>query len=215
MYNHEHENCSCGCGHDHDHHEHEHVHSYTHSHAHDHEHCGDLTHEHCHGTHDHEHCADHGHAHHVHDEHCDCGHDHGHAHHEHEGCGADCHESGCNCSDCAGAVKTGFRLTRVEGATAAAVRFQLAGPQGRAEVEMATRIKALAADISAVGGIVGHIKAGMTGEAEVTTFSCTGGSVTIGRKTEPGVCQVDLVAIILGLSDEAIEAAVRNRFPEI
>ena len=158
----------------------------------------------------------HNHEHeHEHEHDCDCGHahhEHEHHHHEHEGCGADCHESGCSCSECSAG---GFRLTRVEGATAAAVRFGMKGPQGVAEVEISRRIKALCSDIHEQGGLVGHIKGAITGEAEVSTFSCTGGAVTIGRKSETPNCKVDLVAIILGLADEAIEAAVKARFPEI
>ena len=177
-------------------------------------------------NHEHEHGCDcgcghehheHGHHHEHHEHGCDCGcehehHEHEHHHHEHEHCGGDCHESGCSCSECSA---TGFRLTRVEGATAAAVRFVMKGPQGMAEVEITRRVKALCEDIHGQGGLVGHIKGAITGEAEVSTFSCTGGAVTIGRKSEMPDCKVDLVAIILGLADEAIEAAVRKRFPEI
>jgi len=162
-----------------------------HDHEHEHEHCG-CEHEH---EHEHEACS------------CGCGHDHGHEHeHEH-------HEHGCNCSECASA--TGFRLTKVEGATAAAIRFPMQGMQGVVEVEIVTRIKALCNDIMMLGGLVGHIKGAINGEPEVTTFSCTGGAVTLGRKDSTPVCKVDLVAIVVGLSDEALEQAVKNRFPEI
>ena len=150
--------------------------------------------------HEHEHCAC-GHEHEHEHEHCDCGHEH------HE------HEHGCNCSECASA--TGFRLTRVEGATAAAIRFPMTGMQGVVEVEIVTRIKALCGDILALGGLVGHIKGAINGEAEVTTFSCTGGAVTLGRKESAPVCKVDLVAIVVGLPDDKLEQAVKNRFPEI
>lgn len=191
MHEHKHDHhehgCDCGCGHEH----HEHAH-------HHHDHDCDCGHE------------QHHHEHHEHD--CGCGHEHHEHHHEHAHCGGDCHDSGCNCSDC---TATGFRLTRVEGATAAAVRFAMKGPQGVAEVEITRRVKALCDDIHGQGGLVGHIKGAITGEAEVSTFSCTGGAVTIGRKNEMPGCKVDLVAIILGLSDEAIENAVRARFPEI
>ena len=159
-----------------------------HDHEHEHEHCScGCEHEH-HEHHEHEH------------EHCDCGHEH------HE------HEHGCTCSEC---TATGFRLTKVDGATAAAIRFPMNGMQGVVEVEIVTRIKALCSDIMELGGLVGHIKGAINGEAEVTTFSCTGGAVTLGRKDTAPVCRVDLVAIVVGLSDEALEQAVRGRFPEI
>ena len=155
--------------------------------------------------HEHEHEHHHHHEHEHHHEECGCAECSGHGHdHDH---GAD-----CTCADC---TAKGFRLTRVEGATAAAVRFSMPGPQGRAEVEIVTRIKALCAEITARGGLVGHIKGAVCAEPEKTTFSCTGGSVTLGRKEGAGVCTVDLVAILLGLSDADIEAAVCKFFPEI
>ncbi len=163
---------------------------HEHEHEHEHEHgeaCG-CGHEH---HHEHEHHHDHG---------------HGHEHHHHE------HGPGCDCEECAA---KGFRLTRVEGATAAAVRFSMPGPQAVAEVELVTRVKALAAEVAARGGVIGHIKGAIAAEPEVTTFSCTGGAVTLGRKDGPGTCTVDLVAILLALSDEDIEDAVRKSFPEI
>ena len=171
--------------------------------------------------HDHEH---------EHDEACGCGHEHHHEHehehhheHEHEhgeACGCGCeqehhhhdHGAGCDCAEC---TAKGFRLTKLEGATAAAVRFSMPGPQGRAEVEIVTRVKALSAEVLARGGLVGHIKGAVTAEPEVTTFSCTGGGVTLGRKDGAPVCTVDLVAILLGLSDADIEDAVCKFFPEI
>ena len=84
-----------------------------------------------------------------------------------------------------------------------------------AEVEIVTRVKALCAEVAARGGVVGHVKGAVRAEPEVTTFSCTGGSVTLGRSDAKPVCAVDLVAILLGLSDEAIEEAVCKFFPEI
>ena len=156
---------------------------------------------------------DHEHEH----EHCSCGCEHEHEHHhehEHEHEHHHEHEHGCNCSECTAAAATGFRLTRVEGATAAAIRFPMTGTQGVVEVEVVTRVKALCNDIMALGGLVGHIKGAINGESDVTTFSCTGGAVTLGRK-EHDACQVDLVAIVVGLSDEDLEKAVRGRFPEI
>lgn len=144
---------------------------------------------------------------HEHNHGCACGQDL-----DHDACG---HEHGCTCADCAGGDTARFRLTHAEGATAAAVRFSVPGPQGTAEVYLAGQIKALAADIQAAGGLVGHIKAALTGAPEVSTFSCTGGAVTIGRRTESGACTAELVAIVLGLDDASIQAAVRKCFPEI
>ena len=148
---------------------------------------------------------------------CGCGHDHEHEHHhehEHEHHHDHCHDHGAGC-DCAECTAKGFRLTRVEGATAAAVRFEMAGPQGKAEVEIVTRVKALCAEVTARGGLVGHVKGAVRAEPEVTTFSCTGGSVTLGRGDGKPRCAVDLVAILLGLSDETIEEIVCKFFPEI
>ena len=168
-----------------------------HEHEHDNESCAcGCGHEH-HHEHEHEHHHEHEH------ENCSCGHEHGHS-----------HEQGCNCSECASAAKTGFRLTRVEGATAAAVRFPMAGTQGVVEVEIVTRVKALCQDVMELGGLVGHIKGAVNGEGDVTTFSCTGGAVTLSRK-EHTACTVDLVAIVVGLSDADLEKAVRGRFPEV
>ena len=177
---------------------------------------------------------------HIHDQSCGCGcgHDHheqehyshgrGHDHHEQEhhacGCGHDHHEQehhghghdhgeSCGCAQCTGSA--GLHLTHAEGATAATARFALTGARGVAEVELSARIKALAADVSAAGGLVGHIKAALTGAPEVTTFSCTGGAVTVGRRTAPEHYTVELVAIVLGLADQVLTAAVLGRFPEI
>ncbi len=161
-----------------------------HEHEHEHEACGcGCGHEHHHHEHEHEHH-----------------HEHEHGHHHHE------HGPGCDCEEC---TAKGFRLTKLEGATAAAVRFSMPGPQGKAEVEIVTRVKALCAEVTARGGLVGHVKGAVTAEPEVTTFSCTGGSVTLGRRDGAGECTVDLVAILLGMSDEAIEEAVCKFFPEI
>jgi hypothetical protein len=126
--------------------------------------------------HEHEHEHHHHHHEHEHDEACGCGHDHAHEHQHHHEHGHEHHhhEHGPDC-DCEECTAKGFRLTRVDGATAAAVRFSMPGPQGVAEVEIVTRVKALAAEVLARGGLVGHIKGAVSAEPEVTTFSCTGG----------------------------------------
>ena len=189
MHEHEHchdENCSC--------HEHEHHH---HGHHHD-EHCHD---ENC-SCHEHEH-HHHGHHHdeHCHDENCSC---HEHEHHHHHG-------EGCSCEECA---PSAFRFTRVEGATAAAAHFRMAGEQDAIVSEVSSRVQALCGDIDELGGFVGHVKGAVQNEGDLTTFSCTGGAVTLATKAAEG-CQIDLVAIVVGLGDEDLEKAIRGRFPEI
>ncbi len=90
------------------------------------------------------------------------------------------------------------------------------GTLADAEQEISARVQALCAEVTARGGLVGHVKGAVSAAPEVTTFSCTGGAVTLGRKDEgPSVCTVDLVAILLGMSDEDIEEAVCKFFPEI
>ena len=159
---------------------------------------------------------------HIHDHGCGCGHDHHEQEHHGHGCGHDHHEQehhghahgeSCGCAQCAGTA--GLHLTHAEGATAATARFALTGARGAAEVELSSRIKALAADVAAAGGLVGHIKAALTGAPEVTTFSCTGGAVTVGRRTAPERYTVELVAIVLGLGDQALTACMTARNPEL
>ena len=164
---------------------------------HEHEHCHD---ENC-SCHEHEHHHhEHHHDEHCHDENCSC---HEHEHHH--------HEAGCTCEECA---TSAFRFTRVEGATAAAAHFRMAGEQDAIVSEVSSRVQALCGDIDALGGFVGHVKGAVQNEGDLTTFSCTGGAVTLATKAAEG-CQIDLVAIVVGLGDEDLEKAIRGRFPEI
>jgi len=156
-----------------------------HHHEHD-EHCS------C-GCHDHDHHEHHVH-HHAHDEHCDCGcHEHEH-HHDHvhgrdvDGIHIEHHMQDAACV--------------VSGKTT------LEGDYAALRPRIAEALEAVAAEITAKGGIVGHIKAA----AEVLNtemFSVT--DVKAMTKTAPTqeIC-LKMAAIVFAVDTETVEELVEQ-----
>lgn len=137
---------------------------------------------------------EHTHHHHAHDEHCDCGcHDHAHDHDHVHGRDVDGIHIEHHIQDEACVVSG---LMRLEGDYAAL------------RPRMGARLEAVAAAITAQGGIVGHVKAA----AEVTStemFSVT--DVKAMAKTAPTqTITVKMAAIVFAIEPEAVEALVEQ-----
>ena len=165
-------------------------------HSHD-EHCGchDHDHEHAHGHHPHH---DHEHHHHEHDAHCDCGchdHDHDHEHHHDHVHGRDV---------------DGIHIEHHIQDEACVVSgvMRLEGDYAVLRPRVSAQLEAVAAAITAQGGIVGHVKAA----AEVTNtemFSVT--DVKAMAKTAPTqTITVKMAAIVFAVEPEAAETLVEQ-----
>ena len=108
-------------------------------------------------------------------------------------------------------VNFSLELTHHDDAAVATVSFCKNGtPQGL-EKELSDAIASLAEKIKERGGVVGHIKGAMTGEPDVTTFSSTGDSVSVSRKSERHY-HIKIVVIIVGLDDANLELAIKEAF---
>ena len=163
----------------------------THHHHDDHCTCG---HDHEHHHHD-EHCTcGHDHEHHHHDEHCTCGHDHEHHHHdEHCDCGHDHHEPGEICTQ----VRTHDDARVVSG------HLELNGDYGVIRVRLRRALEEFAAQVAALGGVVGHIKASVE-HSQVEMFSITDEDVMIKTAPEERIV-ITLAAIVFYISEEQAE----------
>ena len=160
-------------------------------HIHD-EHCDCGCHDHEHHHHEHEH----HHHHHEHDEHCDCGcHEHDHAHHHDHVHGRDV---------------DGIHLEHHLQDEACVVSgvMQLEGDYDVVRPRVSAQLEAVAAAITAQGGIVGHVKAA----AEVTStemFSVT--DVKAMAKSAPTqTITVKMAAIVFAVEPEAVETLVEQ-----
>ena len=161
-----------------------------HEHIHD-ESCGCHGHEHEHHHHEHEH------HHHDHGADCDCGcHDHDHEHHHHD------HVHGRDVD--------GIHIEHHIQDEACVVSgvMQLEGDYDVFRPRVSAQLEAVAAAITAQGGIVGHVKAA----AEVTNtemFSVT--DVKAMAKTAPTqTVTVKMAAIVFAVEPEAVEALVEQ-----
>ena len=161
-----------------------------HDHIHD-ESCGCHGHEHEHHHHEHEH------HHHDHGADCDCGcHDHDHEHHHHE------HVHGRDVD--------GIHIEHHIQDEACVVSgvMRLEGDYETLRPRVSDQLEAVAAAITAQGGIVGHVKAA----AEVTNtemFSVT--DVKAMAKTAPTqTITVKMAAIVFAVEPEAVEALVEQ-----
>ena len=170
-----------------------------HEHSHDaHCDCGCHDHEHEHAHH-HEHAHEH---HHEHDEHCGCGcHDHDHEHeHHHDHDHAHVH----------GRDVDGIHIEHHIQDEACVVSgvMRLEGDYETLRPRVSEQLEAVAAAITAQGGIVGHVKAA----AEVTRtemFSVT--DVKAMAKTAPTqTITVKMAAIVFAVEPEAVEALVEQ-----
>jgi hypothetical protein len=163
-------------------HEHEHGHECEHGHVHSHEHEGESEHEAQCGGRRHEHENGHMHNH-------DHGHTHGRAHnHEHTD-------------------RFGISIAEHEGALVASLSFELAGGFAVAEQTLAAKLESLAAAVVRAGGIVGHIKAALTGDATIATLSTTGGAVSSAHG-KSRTNKAEVVAIILMIPEQALRSAL-------
>ena len=161
-----------------------------HDHIHD-ESCGCHGHEHEHHHHEHEH------HHHDHGPDCDCGcHDHDHEHHHHD------HVHGRDVD--------GIHIEHHIQDEACVVSgvMQLEGDYETLRPRVSAQLEAVAAAITAQGGIVGHVKAA----AEVTNtemFSVT--DVKAMAKLAPTqTVTVKMAAIVFAVEPEAVEALVEQ-----
>lgn len=165
-----------------------------HEHIHD-GHCGCQEHEHEHEHHAHEH---------EHDEHCDCGcHDHDHAHHhDHD---HDHHHDHVHGRDVDG-IHIEHHI-QDEACVVSGV-MQLEGEYEALRPRVSQQLEAVAAAVTAQGGIVGHVKAA----AEVTRtemFSVT--DVKAMAKTAPTqTITVKMAAIVFAIEPAAVEALVEQ-----
>ena len=173
---------------------------HEHHHEHD-EHCS------C-GCHDHEH--EHHTHHHAHDEHCDCGcHDHEHHHHEHdEHCDCGCHDH--EHAHVHGRDVDGIHIEHhmQDAACVVSGKTTLEGDYAALRPRIAEALEAVAAEITAQGGIVGHVKAA----AEVLNtemFSVT--DVKAMTKTAPTqtIC-LKMAAIVFAVDTETVEDLVEQ-----
>lgn len=189
------------CCHDHEH-EHHHDDECCHEHEHEHEHhhddeCG-HEHEHEH-PHDDECCHEHEHEHH-HDDECGCGHDHDHEH-EHE------HVHGRDFD--------GIHIEHHihEGACVVSGTVTVSGDYGALKPLIGAKLEEIAAAVTGMGGIVGHVKA--SAEIRQTeVFSVTEEKVMI--KTAPGQdIDVKMAAIVFAVTPEQVEPLLEAALREI
>ena len=156
---------------------------------------------------------------HIHDEHCDCGcHDHDHEHHHHHEHDANCD---CGCHDhehhhdhdhphVHGRDVDGIHIEHhiQDEACVVSGLMRLEGTYETLRPRVSEQLEAVAAAITALGGIVGHVKAA----AEVTStemFSVT--DVKAMAKTAPTqTITVKMAAIVFAVEPEAVEELVER-----
>lgn len=167
--------------------------------------CCGHTHEHHHG-HDHEHhdCCGHGHHDHDHHAHDCCGHDHhGHDHH---------HDHGAERTEAwrGGTLRLSSRMH--EEAVVCSVRCQWTDAVcGEEEEQLAEIMRSTARWVVDQGGFIGHIKAALESGSR-KSFSITQETLS----TAPGgfTFQIELAAIVFGVSPQALEKALLDAFAE-
>ena len=150
--------------------------------------------------------------HHEHDEHCGC-HEHEH-HHEHdEHCG--CHEHEHHHEHVHGRDVDGIHIEHHIQDEACVVSGVMKFP-GRYEgmqSRIAAKLEALAAEITARGGIIGHVKAA----AEVTDtemFSVTDVKAMVKKADTQEIC-VKMAAIVFVVTPEEVEDLVEAALREL
>ena len=173
-------------------------------HEHYHEHDENCT---C-GCHDHEH-----EHHHEHDENCTCGcHDHDHEHehhHEHdENCTCGCHDHEHGHAHVHGRDVDGIHIEHHIQDEACVVSgvMRFSGVYEGLSPRIAEKLEALAAEINARGGIVGHVKAAAE-VLQTEMFSVTDVKAMI--KTAPTQdITVKMAAIVFAIEPETVEGMV-------
>ncbi|MDR1184327.1 MAG: hypothetical protein LBK67_05975 [Coriobacteriales bacterium] len=96
-----------------------------------------------------------------------------------------------------------------EDALVASLSLDIPGSLDIAEQTLAAKLEALAQEVAAAGGIVGHIKASLAGGIATSTLSTTGGAVRISRGS--GVMNhAEVVVIVLTISESSLRTVIRN-----
>jgi len=137
------------------------------------------------------------HHHHDHGENCTCGcHDHEHHHHEH---GED-----CTCRD--GHVSVSSHDGSIIGALSGVIA---ADDLNCAETMLADALRSLAAAVSDLGGIVGHIKFAVTELGRGLQLSVTDEEVTV-RRLSSAAYRAEGVAIVFNMAEETLKSAMSD-----
>lgn len=161
-------------------------------HDHDHEH----DHEHHHGCgcdHDHEHEHEHHHG-------CDCEHDHEHHHHDHG------HEQPAY-----GRVLV--QSARHDAALAVTGELRLTGDPAALRERLGRALEQAAAQVTAAGGIVGHIKAALR-VTELTMFSVTDTQV-MEKPAPEREAAITANAIVFALESDRAEQILRQALESV
>jgi hypothetical protein len=97
-----------------------------------------------------------------------------------------------------------FSLTQHEGALIASLLFNEEGNTKAIEAKLESDLAALAAWIAEQGGVVGHIKATVSATTSVSSFSTTGGSVTV-LHSDSRDHHIKVVAIVFEVDKDALQ----------
>lgn len=151
---------------------------------------------------------DHGH-HHAHGESCDCGHDHGHHHdhgHEHN------HAAHGGCSGCASA-QSEAGVIRVEHrmhdeAVVVSGGLTVVAEYAVVRFILEKQLERIAREVTARGGIVGHIKASAAC-TETEMFSVTDTDVSVKKSPEQEI-KLNVASIVFAVPPEEVEALVHS-----
>ena len=137
-------------------------------------------------------------------------HEHNH-HHDHENCGDCAACSGCAENSALGEIRLDWKLH--EGAVVISASLTAMGDSAAARLILERGLTDIAGYVTALGGIIGHIKASLT-SAETETFSITDTALNSKISDEQRV-KINLVVIVFGVEPEAAAQFVRETLERI
>ena len=126
---------------------------------------------------------------HTHEHHHDHEHDHHHHHH-----------------------REGIEISTHDASVIASVRMTLREDRAQAEVTLRSFMRAVAEEVEALGGTIGHIKFFLK-ESTGSMFSMTDTEEIQKKDAEHTEIRAEGVAIVLGLSEEQLEEIVSVHYP--
>ena len=143
--------------------------------------------------HGHEHNHDHNHA---HDHNCDqnhehnhdCGHDHDHDHEQ---------------------ENLPLQIQEHEDALIASVELPFTGDYADIRKTLATALEDISRWVKEQGGIVGHIKAALSYDEYVVSFSTTGASVS-QLEQKSGSCKAAVAVIVFGVDTDSLKGIIQQ-----
>jgi hypothetical protein len=130
------------------------------------------------------------------------------------------HQPTCQCEEsghdhdhsCATTVKSNIAVSTHDQSIVGTYRFELPGSYEEGTRALSERLEAIAASVTELGGLVGHIKAHLSSTEKGCVVSVTDVTSDV-RPVIHALCTIEGVAIVFGITPGQLEDILHNLLP--